>query len=66
MHSFFGHASTGSPGAGSAYPENRKTDHRRVEEAEILQAIEDERARQSGESDDPSSGSEREGGDYVM
>jgi hypothetical protein len=36
------------------------------EEDEILQAIEEERARQAGEGDDASGGSEREGGDYVM
>ena len=36
------------------------------EEDEILQAIEEERARQAGETDDPAVGSEREGGDYVM
>ncbi len=38
------------------------------EEEEILQAIEDERARQAAaqEEDDPTGGSDREGGNYVM
>jgi len=36
------------------------------EEEEILQAIEDERARQTGEGEESAGDSEREGGDYVM
>jgi hypothetical protein len=36
------------------------------EEEEILQAIEDERARQTGDGEESSGGSERENGDYVM
>ena len=36
------------------------------EEDEILQAIEEERARQTADSEDPVGGSEKEGGDYVM
>jgi len=36
------------------------------EEEEILQAIEDERARQSGEGEESAGGTDREGGDYVM
>jgi len=35
-------------------------------EEEILQAIEDERARQTGEGEESAGDSEREGGDYVM